>query len=396
MWVLPIESLLMIGSVVIALSLPFSESLKTIAVLFLLFVFLVQLLRGEGGLKMSAMHYGFLLLLLSGLMSSLFAADPGKSLKGVKDILFYSVPFFVASMIHSQRNIRIILWCLYFSTTLSVLWAIGRSVELHRALEIHPLGNQNYTAMFLVIVMTSMFSTAVLSEIETPLQKSILILFFSLLLVASVMTRMRASFLGLFSFFFILLISKKRSRLVVVLSAGSVCLAALAGYVDGKMWEKLASSKSLTSRFDIWAHAMEYFKGHPLLGIGLNHFSHTFPLSYPIEPGNTVYDAHSLYFQVFSQMGITGIVALGVLIAGFIHRWRASRDATGFGVSLKYGAMGAFLVITVAGLFDTTLHHENAIAFSLITGLLFGYQSGEEDRESRRPENQRKRENNGV
>jgi O-antigen ligase len=141
---------------------------------------------------------------------------------------------------------------------------------------------------------------------------------------------------------------------------------------------------------------VEYVKEHPLLGIGLNHFSHTFPLSYPAEPGNTVYDAHSLYFQVSSQMGIMGIVALGILIAGFLRAWKAFRDTTGFGVSLKFGAMGAFLVITVAGLFDTTLHHGHAVAFSLITGLFFGYQGGEEKREERRGGSQGKREDDGV
>lgn len=396
MGIVPIESLLVIGNVVLALSLPFSGSLKTIASLFLLLVFLVQLLRGEGGPRMSAMHYGFLLLLLSGLMSTLFAAHPGKSLKGVRDILYYSIPFFVASTIHSHKHIRIILWSLYLSTALSALWGIAHSVELHRPLEIHSLGNQNYTGMFLVIVMTSMVSTVVFSERETLLQRSILILFSSLLLVASVMTQMRAAFLGLFAFLFILLFSKERSRLAVLLSVGFVCLAALAAYVDGKMWVKLSSSQSLTSRLGIWTHAIEYLKEHPLLGIGLNHFSHTFPLSYPVEPGNTVYDAHSLYFQVSSQMGIAGIVALGVLIVGFLHAWRTFKDTTGFGKSLKFGAMGAFLVITVTGLFDTTLHHGHAIAFSLITGLLFGYQSREEKEEIRRPGNQGERKSDGV
>jgi len=132
----------------------------------------------------------------------------------------------------------------------------------------------------------------------------------------------------------------------------------------------------MRSRLDIWSGAMRLFLENPLTGVGLNHFNYRFPSNHPVEPGNIVYDAHSLYFQSASQMGLVGLIALALLIVGFVKAWRGLRGGDGLGRALRFSALGAFLVITVTGIFDTTLHHEHAIAFTMITGLMFGYFGG--------------------
>jgi O-antigen ligase len=357
----------------IVLSLPFSESLKTISILLALGIFFIQAYRKEINPGWDVIHYGFISLLLASIISSIFAADPSKSLKGAKDILFYTTTFFVACTINDERQIRTILWSLYMTTTISAILGIFHSITGHRPLEIHALGNQNYTAMFYMIIITSMISTVLFSNKETLLRKSILIIFTIISLIASVMTLMRASFLGLLTFFLLLVKLKKPSRSVVFLILGFIFLTMLILYSDSAMRQKLLTTQSMISRLDIWKGAAGLFLDNPLTGVGLNHFNYRFPSNHPVEPDNIVYDAHSLYFQTASQMGLIGLVALMLIIVGFVKQWLHFKERDGFGKALRFGAMGAFLIIIITGVFDTTLHHEHAIAFTIITGLTYGY-----------------------
>lgn len=371
-----LEQIRFILIAIVAVSLPFSESLKTISLVMVLICFLFEIYRRGIRYKLSIIHYGFLFLLLSSIISSFFANNIGRSLSGSKDILFFTIPFFVAYSITNERHIRTILRCLFVSSTLAALLGIFQSIETSKPLEIHALGNQNYTAMFFTIVLTSIVSTILFSNKETPFQRSILIVSLIIILLASAMTLMRASFLGLFAFFVLLLILRKPSRSLFIIILSFICLTFIVLYLDRAMWQKLFSLKSMISRLDIWEEAIRLFIANPIFGVGLNHFSFKFPSDHPVEPNNIVYDAHSLYFQTASQLGLIGLLSLAVIFIGFIMAWRSIEDSTSFGKVLRYASLGAFLIIAITGLFDTTFHHEHAIAFSLISGLAFGYSKG--------------------
>lgn len=359
------------------LALPFSESIKTICLLASSLLFLIQIVRRESKIRFSLLHYGFFSLFISSIISSIFADEPSRSLSGSKDILFYTIAFFIASSIDNEKKIRTILWCLYISTAISALLGIFNSIITRKPLEIHALGNQNYTAMFFMIILASMISTILFSDRESHYRKLILIIFSIITLLASSMTLMRASFLGLFAFFLSLVNFKKPSRTVLVFILSFVLLTTLILYLDRAMWQKLSSFQSMISRLDIWSGAIRLFLENPLTGVGLNHFEFRFPSDHPVEPNNTVYDAHSLYLQTASQMGLVGILSLIIIFWGFIKGWRGLQVSTGFNKASKYSSLGAFLVIAVTGIFDTTLHHEHAMAFTLISGLTFGYIKGQ-------------------
>lgn len=378
-----LDQIKFILTALMTLSLPFSESIKSITVLLALVVFLVQLYKREIIYKLSLIHYGFLLLLLSSIISSILSNDPFKGLSGSKDILFFSIPFFVAFSFDKDKQIRTILWCLFVSTATSALIGIFHSIENSRPLEIHALGNQNYTAMFLTIVLTSVISMVLFSNKENLFKKMILIGLSIVILFAAVKTLMRASFLGLFVFFVFLVslnlktLLNRQSKIfnhpILLIIPGFIFLTFLILYLDRAMWQKLFSFKSMISRCDIWEEAVRLFIENPITGVGLNQFEFRFPASHPVEPNNIVYDAHSLYLQTASQMGLIGLSSLAIMFVGFIKGWRDFIDLSGFHRALRYGCLGAFLVIFVAGLFDTTLHHEHAMAFSLVSGFSFGY-----------------------
>ncbi|MCI0469551.1 MAG: O-antigen ligase family protein [Nitrospirae bacterium] len=367
---LSLENIKTVGLVLMIVSLPFSESLKTISIVIILIAYIMQLIKKEARIRLSILYCGFVLLLIASILSSVYAADTPKSFRGAIDIFFYIVPLFAAASIKRDEHIRLLLWCLYVSTAIAALYGIFQFLHLQRPLEIHSLGNQNYTAMYLLIVVLSMVSTIAFSERESNLKKLTISVLAAISLVASVLTTMRASFLGLL-FIVIFLLFTKRSAVLTALPL--IALTAIAAYFNKTMWLKLLSSKSLIARIDIWKQALNNFIDNPILGIGLNHFSHTFSSSFPIDPGNTVYDAHSLYMQVLSQNGIVGFLALILIMGGFIRIWRGFTPVSGFEMGLKFGALGAFSIIFITGVMDTTLHHEHAMAFTTLTGFMISH-----------------------
>ncbi|MFO0752012.1 MAG: O-antigen ligase family protein [Thermodesulfovibrionales bacterium] len=360
--------------VVLALSLPFANTVKLFSLFLLLAVLLLQVLRKEASLKMTPLHYGLLLFLLAGLASSAFAENPLKSIKGTRDILYYTVPFFCASTLSRKEEGRTLLWSLYLTTAAAAVYGIVQAVHLHKPLEVHGLANQNYNAMFFVIVISSMISSLLLSDRETRATRAVLGAFVLVLLIATVMTAMRASFLALVLFMLFLLPWYRRTRLFLPVILGSLSLLAAALFLYKPMWSKFSSFESLFSRSHIWRHAVTVFLEHPLTGIGLNHFHYTFPADYAFSPeaGRTYYDAHNIYLQVASQMGLPGLAALFIMLAGFLYGFRKARATDGFTRSVQYGALGGFLVTFVTGIFDTTLHHGHGIVFLLLAGLMFG------------------------
>ncbi|MCC6346698.1 MAG: O-antigen ligase family protein, partial [Nitrospirales bacterium] len=261
--------------VVLALSLPFANTVKLISLFLLLAVLLLQVLRKETSLKMSPLHYGLLLFLAAGLASSAYAEIPMKSIKGTRDILYYVVPFFCASTLSRKEEGRTLLWSLYLTTAAAALFGIFQAHHLNKPLEVHGLGNQNYNAMFFVIVISSMISSAIFSDRETRASRAVLGAFVLAALLATVMTAMRASFLALFLFMLLLLPRYRRARLFLPAALGVSSLLSLALFLYKPMWSKLFSFESLNSRSRIWRHAFDLFREHPLTGVGLNHFQYT-------------------------------------------------------------------------------------------------------------------------
>lgn len=364
--------------VILAASLPFSESIKEGAIFLSFIIFLTQVLRGELRWKLEWFSYGLILLLGSALISTLLAENWRRSLDGFNDFLFFAAPFFVAQSMGNDKYKRFIIWTLGVATTAAAFPYIIKSLQFKRPLEIHALGNQNYTAMFLTMVVTYLLSLLCFSNQENKNERIILTLCTSILILAAVMTVMRTSFLGLGAFLAILFWHFRNHKLVRIIFIGCFGFMFLAIFLIEPMRSKLFVTSSLYARWEIWKYAWFLFKKNFLFGVGLNNFSFTFPLNSPVDAGVTYFDAHSLYLQTVSQSGLVGTVAIFIIIYGFIKNWLKIRAYFGINLAIKYAALGAFCIIFIGGIFDHTLHHGQAIAFSMLTGFLFGYFAREE------------------
>jgi len=359
----------LILTVLLAVALPFSGSLKIISLFILLMIVLVQIYKKEITVEWSALHFGFLALLLAALFSSVFADIPSKSLKGTRDILYFTISFFVAQSITDKKHIKTILWTIFISTSLAAIIEIVQSVQMSKILEIHSLGNGNYTAMYLVIVATAMISYIIFSEKKELLSKIVISALLSIVLTAAVMTSFRSSFLGLFVFLFILLLNQRHVKFVKYLSVVIVGASIIFSYMYKPMWNKFSTLLSLEYRLYLWDHAISLFKDNPFTGVGVNRYKYTYPDN--IHSGTTLYDAHNVYLQTASQIGLPGIIALCFIIVGFISGFMLLNRMSDFEKSLGYGALGGFLVTFVGGILDTTLHHEHGIIFTLLAGFMY-------------------------
>jgi O-antigen ligase len=351
--------------------LPFSESVKTISLYLLLVIFLLQVYRKEIKPDITLIHVGFIVLILSAFVSSMFAENMAKSLKGLQDIIYYSIVFFVACNMSDEKRSRTILWSLYLSTVAAALVGIVRAVQAHAMIDIHQLRNPNYIAMYLIIVLSSMVSTIVLSDKETKLSKASIGMFALVLLSASVMTEYRSSFIGLFLFLVMIIFARRSIKYSLVVAMVLIPSCSITIFLYKPLWNKLLVTNSLIVRLYIWKDAIVSFKEHPYFGIGLNHFTYLLPPGCP-DAGARYNDAHNIYLQTASQMGVLGLIGLFLIMYGFLREFIRSKSLSHFSLSLKYGALGGVLVTFAGGIFDTTLHHGHAIVFTLLMGLFIG------------------------
>lgn len=366
--------------ILLVASLPFSESLKEIAIFLSSLILLKQILGREFRLKLSLIHYGFILLILAALFTTLQAENPRRSLDGLNDILFFSAPFFVAQSIRQEKDFSLILWVLGLATTGAALIYLSKAIPLSRPLEIPSLGNQNYTAMFLIMVNTSLISLLLFANQKSKARKVILACFISVLIIAAAMTVMRTSFLSLGIYLLILFWHFRNHKWIRLFFFALCSFLFLTLLSVESMRAKIFMTSSLFARLELWKHAWRLFRENLIWGVGLNHFSFTFPADFFVDAGVSYFDAHSLYFQTASQMGLLGLIAIILIIYGFFKRWLEIRPLLGINLVKKYAALGAFCVIFIGGVFDHTLHHGQAIVFSLLTGFLFGSSLPEEQK----------------
>ncbi|MBF0319235.1 MAG: O-antigen ligase family protein [Nitrospirae bacterium] len=361
---------------IFAVSMVFSESVKLITLYGVLIpVFFIQLYRRETGISVGLLEWGFIAFFITSLFSGLFASDIPEYFKGIKDVTRIVALFFIASTVTGQRRAGTVLRCLYGATAVMAVFGIAAAVKLHKPLDIHMLGHYNYTAMYLIIVANALISTIVFSEIRTKLMKAAAALALFIIITATVMTTMRAAFLTLFLFSAIIAFARRKSLVSKVMAAGFAVFALGAAYVFKPMWTKLASGESFIRRLYIWKYALRAIVESRGCGVGLNNFKYTFAAT--LEGGRSIYDAHSVYINTAVQSGVAGLMALLAIGAGVIRRWLSIKGGASV-QEIKYAALGAALVVFVGGAFDTTLHHETGMLFSILTGFMAGLTSDPE------------------
>jgi O-antigen ligase len=119
------------------------------------------------------------------------------------------------------------------------------------------------------------------------------------------------------------------------------------------------------TRFEIYWETLKMLAPHFVLGLGLGGFLlvyHEFPEIYP----------HDLWLTFWVELGLLGLIAFSIIFFGLLRSgWGALRFITGFDRVLLWGAVGAFLLWGVHGIFDSPYWKNDMSAeFWLVAAML--------------------------
>lgn len=162
------------------------------------------------------------------------------------------------------------------------------------------------------------------------------------------------------------LAASRNPRLLRLLALGAALLAIAAALaVGGRAWDQFSSPDlqppsnpeshftelSSSGRNEFWRVAVDSFGEKPVLGSGAGTFRFSwYALRHNSEP-NT--DAHSLYLQAFSELGLVGgflvLAMIGVLLWTGFAAWRGAQDPRR---DLYAALLGACLAFAVCSAID--------------------------------------------
>jgi len=182
--------------------------------------------------------------------------------------------------------------------------------------------------------------------------------------------------------------SRRAAFTVVVALAvavgGSVALKF--GFVQKEAAQEQSAAGILSWRDRIWRMAWEEWKLHPWFGVGMDNYSRIKVEDFAAEQAAQHHPvdrdrfldaphAHSLLFNTLAERGIVGALALAAVLLA----WASSllrhlpRNASPPVVwAVWSSAASAWVITVVAGLANTTLHHEHGILACLMLGAWLG------------------------
>jgi O-antigen ligase len=103
---------------------------------------------------------------------------------------------------------------------------------------------------------------------------------------------------------------------------------------------------SAAERVELWDHAINLFRQHPIFGVGFGAFGYT-------RPAGSLTDTHNFYLRMLSEQGVIGVgLFLVVLAAAFRSGWRLYDAAhTPFSRGLGLGFMACVVAVMVTNVF---------------------------------------------
>ena len=118
-------------------------------------------------------------------------------------------------------------------------------------------------------------------------------------------------------------------------------------------------SGSALDRLKLWQGTWNMVKEHPILGFGINTYSQYFPFYKPADYPDLQY-SHNSYLQMWSEIGIIGLLIFLVLILAVItlalRNIKNKIDSDKQGGQILLGFTCGYIAFLIQALFDTNLY----------------------------------------
>ena len=202
------------------------------------------------------------------------------------------------------------------------------------------LGDGNDFALALNVVLP--WSIALVGIYRSRIMKLLFVYCAVISSLAVIVTFSRGGFLGLvtvFGCYFLLWMVRNRayaSGLLLGLLGITVAIGAFLAFAPQKLQDRVMGiqnyeeDESAVGRLDAWGAGLRMFRDRPLLGVGVGAFSIAYGTKYfpPDAVAANWREAHSVFFQVLGELGLSGVVTFwGLFFSLFflVHGLRFTR-----------------------------------------------------------------------
>jgi O-antigen ligase len=383
------------GGLLVALAfvLPLFEAPKNILWIVLLAVWLVNRVRAQAfGGRWD--HWDTLIAawIASGFVVAAFAGIRGEEWRAAADIARYgSVLWILKRSRYPDATWLALIAAIISGAVLALAWSYYGvlTADEFRALNLNSVGHVNQSSNYLAIVcgVALMAARTQWHEAGARLRGAYLgllaFLVVSLFWMESRAT-VGAAFIMAFSLLSVYAARRRESlgrlALAAICAIGTVLL--LSPQVVQKNARFMEKNYWLNGRDEIWRVGVAAWREFPAFGVGMDNFGRVDPKrleSWSEKRGEALDQqayrtgphGHSLFVNSLAERGLFGLgVLLAVLAAWAVSLVRGLPGANAPPLAWTYwgGAAGAWMITIVAGVLNTTLHHEQALLSALLLG----------------------------
>jgi O-antigen ligase len=390
----PVEIALLVA---LALFLPLVEGPKNLAWLGYVCVWLWNRARARDfGGAWDLWDTLIALWIASGYVVAAFAPFDHAQWKGADDLARYaSVLWLVKRGGYSWPEVRWVLGALVASALAALAlgwWKYWPQIRAGsgQALQLKSVGHVNHSAIYLAIMLGLCVAwTFARWHAWSVSRRTAALAVDAFLLVSLVVTASRGA-VGAALLFCVVLAAAWWPRSRAPLAAALVGLALTGAAIVGMNAEVLRKQRALVAADDtlnvrdrIWRTGLAAWERYPWFGVGMSNYSLIRPedvaawradAGRPFDAARYIRSAHghSLYVNALAERGAVGAAVLFAVLAAWLVwlvRFRPRREAPDDEWLLWGGAASGWFVTVVAGLANTTLHHEHGILAVLLLGL---------------------------
>jgi O-antigen ligase len=315
----------------------------------------------------------------SGFVVAAFAPLHGGEWRAALDIVRYGVVLWILKRSRlSEREVELVFAALIASAVVGLGMAF---LQLARAgqdarLELNSVGHVNHTAIYLAIMLGVCAAWLFIGRRRAVLAVVTLLILVSLFVAAS-----RAGVaVGLLMFSVLAAFWWPRSRFPAITAAAVLAVTAILDFLGAaEVFERneanVQAGNLLAFRDRAWSLALETWRQHPLFGVGMDNFSLITNAQTGDRYASLFPHAHSVYLNTLAERGLIGAAPVAVVLVlwPLMLLREAPRPSASDTDWMVWGAaLGAWLVTAVAGLVNTTLHHEHGLLAMMLLGLWLG------------------------
>ena len=377
----------------LAFVLPLFEAPKNLLCIAFLLIWVVNRARARDfGGRWDSWDTLIALWIASGFAVAMFAGIHDDEFRAAADIPRYaSVLWVLRRSRYPEKTWISLLVAIVGGTVVALAWGYyGLLVTKERySLGLHSVGHVNHSAMYLAVVFgVALMATRGWWNTMAHARRLLCLALLALLVVSLVWMESRgavgAAFIAGLAVLSGYAIRRRRHLGKIALAAALVVGAALLAkpQVVEKNVQFTSRGNVLNTRDSIWRVGLAAWREFPLFGVGMDNFGRISQAdleAWSAKRGaaldkDSVFFAshgHSLFVTALAERGVVGLgVLVAVLVAWAVSLLRCIPAGGAPPLLWAYwgSAAAAWLITVVAGMFNTTLHHEQALLCMLVLG----------------------------